>query len=58
MSNESVADIVYESAYIRAKKQGYSDAEAQRYARDQVKLYWTGEGYDDGSDDEDDPSAA
>jgi len=58
MSNESVADIVYESAYIRAKKQGYNDAEAQRYARDQVKLYWTGEGYDDGSDDEDDPSAA
>jgi hypothetical protein len=58
MSNESTADVVYESAYIRAKKQGYNDAEAQRYARDQVKLYWTGEGYDDGSDDEDDPSAA
>jgi len=58
MSNESTADIVYESAYIRAKKQGYNDAEAKRYAQEQVKLYWTGEGYDDGSDDEDDPSAA
>lgn len=58
MSNESTADIVYESAYIRAKKQGYNDAEAKRYAQEQVKLYWTGEGYDDGSADEDDPSAA
>ena len=59
MSNESTADIVYESAYLRAKKQGYSDGEARRYAQEQVKLYWTGEGYDDGSDEEDDgPRAA
>jgi hypothetical protein len=59
MSHETTADYVYESAYLRAKKQGYSDGEARRYAQEQVKLYWTGEGYDDGSEEEDDgPRAA
>lgn len=59
MSHETTADYVYESAYLRAKKQGYSDGEARRYAQEQVKLYWTGEGYDDGSDEEDNgPRAA
>ena len=58
MSHETTADYVYESAYLRAKKQGYSDGEARRSAQEQVKLYWTGEGYDDGSEEDDGPRAA
>ena len=50
MSHETQADIVYESAYLRAKKQGYNDTEARRYAQEQVLRYWTGEEYDDGKD--------
>lgn len=58
MSHESEADYVYESAFTRAKKQGYNDLEARRYAQDQVRVFWMGEGSGEYDDDDSDPRAA
>lgn len=59
MSHETEADYVYESALQRARKQGYNEEASRRYAQEQVRVYWMGEGADSGDDEEDDgPRAA
>lgn len=58
MSHESEADYVYESALQRARKQGYNEDAAKRYAQDQVRNYWMGEGADTDDEEDDGPRAA
>lgn len=47
MSHETYADYVYEGALLRAKKAGLNDAEARRYAQEEVRRFWMGDD-DDG----------
>jgi len=58
MSHENEADYVYESALQRARRQGYNEEAARRYAQDQVRSYWMGEGSGDEPDEDDRPRAA
>lgn len=59
MSHETEADYVYESALQRARKQGYNEEASRRYAQEQVRTYWMGEGADTGDEDDDEgPRAA